>query len=117
VKLVDTKGKGLDGVKPEGIQFDGKLYDLDVLVWSTGFQSGGSPAASAYMDVTGRHGKSFEEEFVNNHSTLHGVGTRDFPNLFWPAMRQAGGKSSIRDHPGEFSIFEISLRGNIPADC
>jgi hypothetical protein len=69
------------------------------------------------MDVTGRHGKSFEEEFVNNHSTLHGVGTRDFPNLFWPAMRQAGGKSSIRGHPGEFSIFEISLRGNIPADC
>jgi hypothetical protein len=68
------------------------------------------------MDVTGRHGKSFEEEFVNNHSTLHGVGTRDFPNLFWPAMRQAGGKF-VHSRPiqGISSIFEIfSFFGTFP---
>ena len=96
VKLVDTKGKGVDRITPDGIEFEGKLYDIDVLIWSTGFESGASPAGNADIKVTGRHGKDYEYEFANNIGTLHAVCSRDFPNMFWPGVRQGGGKFKLR---------------------
>lgn len=44
VTLVDTNGKGVDQITPTGIQFDGREYDVDVLVLSTGFVSPGKNA-------------------------------------------------------------------------
>lgn len=93
VHLVDTQGKGIDRITEKGIEFQGKEYDFDLIVWGTGFRSPalGTAAGKADMDVVGRDGKSMEQ--VNNEGgllTLHGVASHGFPNVFWSGPLQAG---------------------------
>lgn len=92
VKLIDTQGKGIKCLTDRGVVAGDTEYDLDLAIFSTGFQlSGiGSPALRANMSVTGRDGKSMEEKWSTGLSTLHGAITRDFPNLFFPGPNQAG---------------------------
>jgi len=97
VTLVDTHGKGVDSVTPHGISFDGTNYDLDVLIWATGYanHSSGSPAAKAHITVTGKNNRSLEDLFITGLSTLHGAISRDFPNLFFPGPSQTAATANF----------------------
>lgn len=94
VHLVDTEGKGIDRITEKGIEFKGKEYDFDLIIWSTGFRSPalGTAAGKADMEVIGKSGKSMEQ--VNNSEggllTLHGIVSNGFPNVFWSGPMQAG---------------------------
>ncbi|KAI0126523.1 hypothetical protein BJ170DRAFT_629054 [Xylariales sp. AK1849] len=92
VKLVDTDGKGLSALTPTGIKLPGNEYDVDVLILSTGFRAVfiGSPAHKAGISITGRSGRKFEDKFNEGLTTLHGVTTREFPNLFFQGFAQSG---------------------------
>ena len=92
VTLVDTGGKGVDGITEHGVAFGASEYNIDLLIFSTGFRSPGigSPAYKAGMTVIGRNGQSLEQKWTEAVSTLHGVVSRGFPNLFWPGPIQAG---------------------------
>ncbi len=92
VTLVDTDGRGLDSVTSNGLKAGGSEYEVDLLIFSTGFRAPGegSPASRAGMSVTGRNGKSLEQKWAEGVSTLHGVISHGFPNLFWPGPLQAG---------------------------
>ncbi|KAK4504033.1 hypothetical protein PRZ48_004948 [Zasmidium cellare] len=92
VKLVDTDGKGIDGLSRNGVVAHGREYELDVIVWASGFVSPavGTPASKAGIELTGKGGRLLEDEVRENGvSTLHGVVSRGFPNLFWPGGLQA----------------------------
>jgi cation diffusion facilitator CzcD-associated flavoprotein CzcO len=91
VALVDTNGQGVDRVSKDGILVGDTEYPLDVLIFSTGFRipTISSPAARANMSVTGRNGRTMDQKWAENVGTLHGVITREFPNLFFPGMNQA----------------------------
>lgn len=100
VTLVDTDGKGIDGLSRNGITAGGKEYELDVIVWASGFVSPavGTAASKAGIELTGRQGKRLEDKFQEQGvSTLHGVISRGFPGLFWPGPLQAGGASRDAD--------------------
>lgn len=87
--LVDTEGKGVDRVTEKGVEFGGKVYDVDCIIWGTGFVSPfiGSAAGKGGIEVKGRDGVSLEEcNDKGEVSTLHGVVARGFPNMFWPGM-------------------------------
>ncbi|KAH7087867.1 hypothetical protein FB567DRAFT_356525 [Paraphoma chrysanthemicola] len=93
VHLVDTDGKGIDSVTPQGIVANGQDYPIDILVLSTGYRSpsaGGDPGARMGIEIVGRNGrtmtKKFEEQGI---STLHGVFSNGFPNLFFQSAAQA----------------------------
>lgn len=93
VKLVDTEGASIDRITEKGVEFKGKEYEFDLIVWSTGFRSPalGSAAGKADMEVVGKDGKSMEQ--VNNEGgllTLHGVVSNGFPNVFFSGPLQAG---------------------------
>lgn len=92
VTLVDTDGRGVTRITPNGVEFDGREYQVDVLVWSTGFTSPGVGTAASRADIklTGRNGKSLDQHYQGGMSTLHGVMSREFPNLFWPGPFQTG---------------------------
>lgn len=92
VKLVDTEGKGIHRLTKGGIVAGDTEHDLDLIIFGTGYQIGivSSPAARANMTVTGRGGKSMDEKWMNGLATLHGMVTRDFPNLFYPGVSQIG---------------------------
>ena len=66
---------GADGV----VTADGTLHEVDALVLATGFDPRGS---YAHLDITGRDGRSFAEEWQNGVESYLGVTMADFPNLF-----------------------------------
>jgi cyclohexanone monooxygenase len=58
VTLVDTRGKGVDRVTKKGVVVDGTEYELDCLIYASGFEVGTSYARRAGYDVVGRGGQS-----------------------------------------------------------
>jgi len=93
VHLVDTDGKGIDSATKDGLVVAGKEYPIDVLVLSTGYRSpgygNGSPVARSGVEIHGRQGKSLEDKWQNHGaSTLHGVCSNGFPNLFFMGNSQ-----------------------------
>ncbi|KAK3645413.1 hypothetical protein LTR56_009140 [Elasticomyces elasticus] len=93
VHLVDTNGRGIDAISASGPVFDGKTFDVDIIIWGTGFVSPhlGSAAGKAAVQVHGRRGISLEaRNDAGELATLHGVLSQDFPNMFWPGPGQAG---------------------------
>jgi hypothetical protein len=99
VHLVDTDGKGVDSATASGLVFEGKEYPLDVLILSTGYVTpsigGGSPAVRTGIEIYGRDGKSLDDKWKNHGaSTLHGVCSNGFPNLFFAPLSQSGQASN-----------------------
>ena len=93
VHLIDTDGKGLDGLTSTAAIANGKEYGLDVLIFSTGFRTptAGAVVARANARVTGKGGQDFEMRFEKDGTqTLHGIITSGFPNFFFPGLSQAG---------------------------
>ncbi|GIJ81504.1 hypothetical protein Asppvi_000003 [Aspergillus pseudoviridinutans] len=95
VQLVDTEGKGVQRLTKNGVVANNKEYELDLLVLSTGFRSpaagSGSPGCRADVAVTGRCGLSLDEKWIENGvTTLHGIATHGFPNMFFTNTAQAG---------------------------
>ncbi|KAK4903523.1 hypothetical protein LTR49_026849 [Elasticomyces elasticus] len=93
VKLVNTKGKSIDCVVDRGIGFAGKTYDVDVIIWSTGFRSPiiASNAGRANIVIFGRNSVSIEDKALHGElDTLHGTSIRHFLNFLTPSPAQVG---------------------------
>jgi len=97
VELIDTDGKGLQQLSNKGVFFDGHEYEVDLIVWGTGFESFtvGSPAFRSRTTVTGRKGVSLDDKWQRGPNTLHGLLTRGFPNLILSGLTQAGGTVNV----------------------
>lgn len=97
VELVDTDGKGLEQLSSKGVFFNGREYDVDLIVWGTGFESFtvGSPAFRSRTTVTGREGVSLDDKWQQGPDTLHGLLTKGFPNLILSGLTQAGGTVNV----------------------
>ncbi|KAK4446812.1 pyridine nucleotide-disulfide oxidoreductase [Podospora aff. communis PSN243] len=95
VHLIDTDGKGVDAGNERGVVVAGKEYPLDIIVFGTGFRTplegNGCPAVKMGVKVSGRGGLSFAEKWdTQGATTLHGVATSGFPNLFFLNAIQNG---------------------------
>merc|ERR1719355_148439 len=60
VTLVDTKGKGIERVTERGPVFEGKEYDLDLLIMATGFEV---QMTGIYNCIVGRKGRELQEKY------------------------------------------------------
>jgi cation diffusion facilitator CzcD-associated flavoprotein CzcO len=93
VHLVDTDGRGIDSLTDTGIVANGSEYPIDVLVLSTGYRSpvvGGDPGARMGIEIRGSGGRTMSNKWEEQGlSTLHGVFTNGFPNLFFLSAAQA----------------------------
>nr|A0A097ZPG2.1 RecName: Full=FAD-binding monooxygenase andJ; AltName: Full=Anditomin synthesis protein J [Aspergillus stellatus]BAP81864.1 AndJ [Aspergillus stellatus] len=93
VDLVDLQGKGSISFTATGLAVADTQYEADVVIVSTGYTSPkdrSSPGSRANIAITGRGGLEMERKWESGLSTLHGVMTRDFPNLFFPGPAQSG---------------------------
>jgi cation diffusion facilitator CzcD-associated flavoprotein CzcO len=82
VTLVDCPG-GMDRVTEHGPVVDGHQYEVDLLIYGTGFEAELTPLhRRAGHDITGRGGVSLAEKWAPGASSLFGMMTRGFPNLF-----------------------------------
>ncbi|KAH0840717.1 hypothetical protein AYO21_00629 [Fonsecaea monophora] len=97
VKLVDTKGRGVDYITDDAVVANGEKYPLDLLIFSTGYLTPliGSPDYRIHATISGRNGQPMADKWTKGVSTLHGITTRGFPNLFIQGPSQAGLTANI----------------------
>ena len=90
VTLVDTKGKGVERITPKGVVVDGREYELDCLIYASGFEVGTDYSRRAGFTIHGRGGRTLEEAWSGGTRTLHGMHVNGFPNCFIMSNAQAG---------------------------
>ena len=83
VTLVDTDGRGVDRITRDGVVAGGKLYEVDCIVYATGFEVGTGYERRAGFAIRGRDGRSLTEKWSERGMrTLHGMLSAGYPNLF-----------------------------------
>jgi cyclohexanone monooxygenase len=90
VRLIDTDGKGVERITETGVVANGERYDVDCLIFATGFEVGTSYARRAGYEVRGRDGLTLTDKWADGAATLHGLMSCDFPNLFIVSNIQSG---------------------------
>ncbi len=97
VTLVDTAPLGVREINEHGIVHDGVEYQLDVLIYATGFKWMGT---SSFNMVKGRNGQTLTEKWRRHGTkTYLGIHSRGFPNLFIVSGPQGGG--------GQFNFIRV----------
>jgi cation diffusion facilitator CzcD-associated flavoprotein CzcO len=82
VTLVDCPA-GMERVTEDGPVVDGQQYEVDVLIYGTGFEAELTPLfRRAGHEIVGRDGLILAEKWAPGAATLFGMMTRGFPNLF-----------------------------------
>jgi cyclohexanone monooxygenase len=90
VTLVDTQGRGVDRVTARGVVVDGIEYELDCLIYATGFEVGTDYSRRAGYGIVGRGGVTLAAKWANGAETFHGFHSRGFPNCFVVSNIQSG---------------------------
>jgi cyclohexanone monooxygenase len=80
VTLVDLRSTPIDLVTPDGIKTCETSYQLDSIVFATGFDA--MTGALANIDIRGRAGAALKEKWSAGPRTYLGIMTAGFPNLF-----------------------------------
>lgn len=108
VVLVDTDGRGVDRVTENGVVASDVEYDLDCLIFATGFASIRQDLKDRLgYDVFGRNGQALSDKWKDGISTLYGAQTRNFPNFFIVSYFQTG-VASNQTHPLDEQARHIS---------
>ncbi|PUB29811.1 cation diffusion facilitator CzcD-associated flavoprotein CzcO [Promicromonospora sp. AC04] len=83
VTLVDTADfGGITRMTETAIVVGDVEYEVDCVIFATGFEVGVSGVLSGTMPVTGRGGRQLLEAWGRGPRTLHGFYSHGFPNLF-----------------------------------
>ena len=90
VTLVDTQGRGVDRISEKGLVFDGVEYEVDCIIFGTGFEVGTAYTRRAGFEIHGRGGKTLTEYWADGLKTLHGFYSSGFPNCFHMGITQNG---------------------------
>jgi cyclohexanone monooxygenase len=89
VKLVDTNGRGVERITEQGVVANGVEYEVDCIIFATGFEVGTSYSRRAGYEIVGRGGVTLTEKWSNGVRTLHGLHSRGFPNCFIMGNQQS----------------------------
>jgi cation diffusion facilitator CzcD-associated flavoprotein CzcO len=88
VTLVDTRGRGVDRITEKSLAFDGVEYEVDCVIFATGFEVGTAYTRRAGFEVFGRGGQSLTQHWSGGLRTLHGFYSSGFPNCFHMGITQ-----------------------------
>jgi cyclohexanone monooxygenase len=80
VALVDVSDHGIDEITEHGIRVDDTTYELDAIVFATGFDA--MTGALAAIDIRGRNGETLRDAWAAGPRTYLGLTVAGFPNLF-----------------------------------
>jgi cyclohexanone monooxygenase len=76
----------------------GVEYEVDCIIYASGFEVGTSQTRRNGYDVTGRDGVKLSEHWAEGMRTLHGLQVHRFPNLFIVQLSQAAALISNVPH-------------------
>jgi cation diffusion facilitator CzcD-associated flavoprotein CzcO len=95
VTLVDTDGRGVERLTENAVVVDGVEYEVDCLIFATGFEVGTSYTRRAGYDIIGRDGLTLSEKWSRGLRTLHGLQSYGFPNCFFLGFTQTAVTVSV----------------------
>ena len=92
VTLVDVaESKGVDRLTERGIVANGVEYEVDCVIFASGFEISTEISRRYAIDtIEGRGGVSLFDHWKDGYRTLHGMTSRGFPNQFFTGFIQGG---------------------------
>ncbi len=99
--LVDTDGKGVERITPNGVVANGVEYEVDCIIYASGFEVGTDHTRRRGFDLSGRDGRTLSEHWAHGMRTMHGTYVHGFPNLFIVQFTQ--GANLISNVPHNFT--------------
>ena len=90
VHLVDTDGKGVERITATGVVVAGQEYEVDCIIYATGFEYLTDFSSRLGFSVEGRDGRTLAAHWDEGMRTFQGIHLNGFPNLFLQQMLQAG---------------------------
>ncbi|GEP56920.1 steroid monooxygenase [Reyranella soli] len=81
VTLVNLRQEPIQAITASGIKTDRRSFDLDVIVFATGFDAM-TGAITSVHPIAGRGGKSISDVWASGPKTYLGLTVAGFPNLF-----------------------------------
>jgi cyclohexanone monooxygenase len=96
--LVDTDGKGVERITETGLVVGGTLYEVDCIIYASGFEFGANFQLKTGFDLKGRGGQMLSEYWADGLQTLHGLHMHGFPNAFAVQMNQGANMVSNIPH-------------------
>jgi cyclohexanone monooxygenase len=118
VTLVDTNGKGVDRLTETAVVANGRPYEVDCLIFATGFEVGTAFARRAGYEIIGRNGTTLSDHWRDGIRTLHGLTAHGFPNCFFLGFTQTAITISVPQALDEqaahaaYMIKETRTRGS-----
>ena len=117
-RLVDTDGQGVERITEKGVVANGVEYEVDCIIYASGFEVGTEYASRAGFQVTGRDGETLSQHWDGGMKTLHGLHMHGFPNAFMVQPTQAANMianvpHNIVDHADTIAavVSEAERRG------
>jgi cation diffusion facilitator CzcD-associated flavoprotein CzcO len=103
VELIDVSAtKGVERMTEHGFVANGKQYDVDCMIFASGFEVTSDLNRRWGIDVVeGRGGKSIYSHWSEGPKTLHGTMTHGFPNQFYIGYIQGGINASVTEQFGQ----------------
>jgi cation diffusion facilitator CzcD-associated flavoprotein CzcO len=80
VTLVDVRKSPIEEITPTGLRTKDAEYELDVIVFATGFDA--MTGSLFNLNMRGKNGLALKEKWAAGPRTYLGLMTADFPNLF-----------------------------------
>ncbi len=80
VDLIDVQSAPIEEVTPKGIRTANADYDVDCIIYATGFDA--MTGSLLKMDIRGRGGLPLKEKWADGPITYLGLATQGFPNMF-----------------------------------
>ncbi|TFG97926.1 MAG: NAD(P)/FAD-dependent oxidoreductase [Myxococcales bacterium] len=90
VTLVDTQGKGVEAITGSAVVVAGSTYEVDCLIYASGFEVGTDYARRAGFEIVGRQGLTLTSKWAKGVATFHGLQSHGFPNCFFMGGIQSG---------------------------
>ncbi|MEM7101209.1 MAG: NAD(P)/FAD-dependent oxidoreductase [Pseudomonadota bacterium] len=88
VHLVDTNGQGVERLTERGVVVNGQEYELDCLIFATGFEVGTGYTRRSGYDIIGQDNRHLSEHWEPDITTFQGLMTHGFPNCFFLGFTQ-----------------------------
>ena len=91
VQLIDTSDcHGVERITRKGVVANGVEYEVDCIIYATGFEIGTSFRRRVDFEIRGQNGQSLFDHWAQGMRTFHGHSSRGFPNWFFVGIGQNG---------------------------
>ena len=96
-RLIDTDGRGVERIIETGFVVGGVEYEVDCILYASGFEVGTEYKRRAGFELTGRDGLTLSKAWGEGMRSRHGVHVHGFPNAFF--VQPAQGANLISNVP------------------